>query len=83
MGPLDFAVELRRPRSDVDVFHAQVSHVPMKQRLELVTTVRPDGSYPKGKLVYHIVDEVDGVRLRVTAVDLERANSGSSMAVYW
>ena len=30
VGPLDFAIELRRPRFDVDVFHAQVRDVPVK-----------------------------------------------------
>ncbi len=29
MGALDFAVELRRSRLDVNVFHAQVSDVPV------------------------------------------------------
>ena len=47
VGPLDFAVELRRSRLDVDVFHAEVSHVPVKERLELVAAVSSDGAYPE------------------------------------
>ena len=73
--PLDFAIELRRPRFDVDVFHAQVRDVPVKQRLELMTSIGSNGSYPKRELLDHIVDEVDGVGLRMAAVHLECANS--------
>jgi hypothetical protein len=50
MGPLDFAVELRRSRFDVDVFHAEVSDVPVKERLELVAVVSSDGVYPEREL---------------------------------
>jgi hypothetical protein len=73
--PLDFAVELRRPRFDVDVFQAQVRYVPVEQRLELVTAIGSNRSYPKRELVHHVVDEVDSVGLGVAAVDLECANS--------
>jgi len=75
VGPLDFAVELRRSRLDVDVFHAEVSDVPVKERLELVAAVSSDGAYPERELRDDVVDEVDGVSLGMSAVDLECANS--------
>ena len=34
-----------------------------------------DGAYPKRELLDHVVDEVDGIRLRVPLVDLQRSNS--------
>ena len=46
VGPLDFAVELRRSRLDVDMFHAEVSDVPVKERLELVAAVSSNGADP-------------------------------------
>jgi hypothetical protein len=49
--------------------------VPVEQRLELVTAIGSDGSYPKRELLHDVVDEVDGVGLRVASVDLECANS--------
>jgi hypothetical protein len=51
--------------------------MPVEQRLELVSSVGSDGAYPKRELLHHIVDEVDGVSLRVAAVTLQRANSSS------
>ena len=40
-----------------------------------MTAIGSDGSYPKWKLLDHVVDEVDVVGLRVAAVDLECANA--------
>ncbi len=71
VGALDLPVELGRAWLDVDVLHAEVRDVPVEERLELVTAVRPDGADPKGELLHHIVDEVDGVGLGVAAVDLQ------------
>ena len=53
VGPLDFTVELRRSRLDVDVFHAEVSDVAVKERLELVAAVSSDGAYPERELRDH------------------------------
>jgi len=75
VGPLNLPVELRRSCLDIDVLHAQVSHVPMEERLELMAAIGADGSYPKRKLLHHVVDEVDGIGLRVPLVDLQRSNS--------
>ena len=84
VGPLDLAVLLRRARFDVDVPHPQVSHVPVEQGLELVAAVGSDRADPERELLHHVVDEVDGVCLRVAAVDLAcRTRVASSMAVYW
>ena len=75
MGPLDFPVQLWRARLDVDVFHALVGDMPVEERLELVAAVGSDGADPKRELLYHVVDEVDGTRLGVPAVDLQRPNA--------
>ena len=75
VGSLDFPVELRRSCLDVDVFHAQVSHMPMEERLELVASIGADGSDPERELLDHVVDEVDCIRLSVAVIDLECTNS--------
>ena len=80
---LDLAVQLRCARLDVDVFHAQVCHVPVKERLELVTAVSSDGAYPERELLHDVVDEIDGIGLRVTAVDLQRPNSRGITSRSW
>ena len=72
---LDLPIELRCRRLDVNVFHAQVRDVPMEKSLELVATIGADRANPKRKLLHDIVDEVDGVGLRVATVDLECSNS--------
>ncbi len=76
MRPFDLAVELRSAWPDVDVLHAQVCDMPMKERLELVAAVGLDRADPKRKLVDHVIDEVDGVGLGVAAIHLERAYAG-------
>ncbi len=73
--PLDLSVELWRLWLDVDVFHALVSYMPVEERLELVAAVGSDGLDPEGELLDDVIDEVDGVGLGVTLVDLQRANS--------
>ena len=52
----------------VDVLHAQVCDMPMEERLELVAAVGLNRADPKRKLFDHVVDEVDGVGLGVTAI---------------
>ena len=75
MGAFDFAIELRRARLDVDVFHAQVGDVPVEERLELVTSIGSDGADPKREFLHDGVDEVDGVGLGVASINLERSYS--------
>lgn len=75
VGSLDLAIELRRSCLDVDVFHAQVSHVPVEERLELVAAIGADRSDPERELLDHVVDEVDRIRLSVAVIDLECTNS--------
>ncbi len=40
-----------------------------------MAAVGSDAAYPERELLHHVVDEVDGVGLCVTAVDLQRPNS--------
>ena len=75
VGPLNLPVELRRSCLDVDVLHAQVSHVPVEERLELVAAIGADRSDPERELLDHVVDEVDRIRLSVAVIDLECTNS--------
>ncbi len=70
MRSFHLAVELRSTWSDVDVLHAQVCNMPMEERLKLVAAIRLDGADSKGELLDHVVDEVDGIGLRVASVDL-------------
>jgi hypothetical protein len=58
VGPvrsLDSTVQLRRPRLDVGVFHAQVCNVSVKERLELVAAIDSDGAYPERELLHDVV----------------------------
>ncbi len=72
MRSFDLSVELRRSRFDVDVFHARVGDVPVEERLELVAAIGSDRLDSKRELLHDVIDKVDGVRLRVTLVDLQR-----------
>lgn len=67
MRSLDLSVELSRAWLDVDVFHAQVSDVPVEERLELVAAVGSEGADPERELLHDIID---GIGLRVAVIDL-------------
>ena len=69
MRAFDLPVQLRCTRLDIDVADAVVGQVPMKQSLELMPAVRADGVNPERELAHDVVDERDGVRLRVSSVD--------------
>lgn len=71
MGPFHLAVQLRRARLDIHMPNPLVLHVPMKQGLELMSPVRPDGVDPEGELRQHVIYEADGIGLVVARVDLE------------
>jgi hypothetical protein len=73
--PFHLAVELRGPRFDVNMPDSSVLDMPMKEGLELMTSIRADCVDAKGELVDDIVDELDRVVLIVTVVDLERPDS--------
>jgi hypothetical protein len=47
----------------------------MEERLELVAAIRAEGSDSKRELFHDVIDEVDGIGLRVTLVDFQRSNS--------
>jgi hypothetical protein len=49
--------------------------MPMKERLEPVPPIRADRLYPKRELLHDGVDKVDGIRLRVPAIDSEPSYS--------
>jgi hypothetical protein len=68
---LDLPVELRRARLDVDVPDALVGQVPVEEDLEPVAAVRAHRVDAEGELPDDMVDERDGVLLRVAAIDLE------------
>ena len=72
MGSFDFAVQLRRSALYVSVPDTEVFDVPMELALELVTVVSPNFSNAEWKFFYDVVDEVDGVCLRVFLIDFER-----------
>ena len=50
--------------------------MPMELGLELVTVVSPNFSNAEWKLFGDVVNDVDGVCLRVFLIDFERANPG-------
>ena len=73
---LDHAIELRRPGLDVDVQDALVGQVPVELGLELMPAVCAHGVNAEGELLDDIVQEGDGVLLRVAAIDLEGPHPG-------
>ena len=75
MRTLDLAVQLRGASSDVRVADALVLDVPVELRLELMTVVGPDLPDSKWELIDDVVDEIDGARLGMLLVDLERPHS--------
>lgn len=77
MGSFDFAVELGGAPFDVGVPDPKIFDMPMELGLELVTVVGAHFANAKWKLFDDVVNEVDGVCLRVLLVVLEGANSGS------
>ena len=54
--------------------NASVREMPVKLRLELVPSVRPDGVNPKRKRVDHVIEKTDRVLLRMPSIDSERPN---------
>lgn len=50
--------------------------MPVEQGLELVTVVGADHRGAEGELLDNIINEVDGVLLRVPLVDLQRPDAG-------
>ena len=74
MRALDFPVELRCARFDIDMADPLVGQMPVKQGLELMPAIRADGVNPERKLPHDVIDERDGVLLRVSAVDAQRAD---------
>ncbi len=78
VGPVrsfHLAVELRCSRFDVDVPDPLFGYVSVGFCLELLSPIGSDRVSPKLKLLGNVADEVDGVGLRVAAVDLQPANS--------
>ena len=76
VGSFDFAIELRSAPFDVGVPDSEVFDMPMEFGLELVTVVGPHLANAEWKLFDDVINEVDGVCLRMLLVDLEGANSG-------
>ena len=74
MGSLDFAVELRRTRFDINMSRPLVFDVPVEVRLKLVSPIGSDRMDPKRKLFDHVVNEIDSALLIVTLLDLQRAD---------
>jgi len=52
-----------------------VVYISVKSRLELVPPIGSDRVSPEREFLGDVANEVDGVGLRVAAVDLQRANS--------
>ena len=67
---LDFAVQLGRLGFDVDMPHALVFDMPVKPGLKLMTSVRSDCADPEGKLLDHVVHELDRTSLVMFGMDL-------------
>ena len=76
VGSFDFAIELRGAAFDVGVPDPKNFNRPMEFGLELMSIIRAHLANAEWKLFDDVVNEVDGVCLRMFLVDLEGANSG-------
>ncbi len=76
VGTFDFAIELRGAPFDVGVPDPEIFDMPMEFGLNFVTVVGPHLANAELELFDNVVNEVDGVCLRMLLVDLESANSG-------
>ena len=76
VGSFDFSIELGRASFDVGVPDPEIFDMPMEFGLEFVAIIRMDFTNAEWELFDDVVNEVDGVCLRVFIVDLEGANSG-------
>src|SRR5262245_31535252 len=73
---LDLSVELWRTWLDVGVANAFVLDMPVEPGLEFVSVVGSDFLDPEREPSDHVVDEVDGIRLGVSIIDLRGADTG-------
>ena len=76
VGSFDFTIELRGAPLDVGVPDPEIFDMPMEFGPEFVVIIRTDFTNAEWELFDDVVNEVDGVCLRVFIVDLEGANSG-------
>ena len=74
VGTFDFAIELRGAPFDVGVPDPEIFDMPMEFGLELMTVVGPHLVNAEWELFDDMINEVDGVCLRMFFIDLERAN---------
>jgi hypothetical protein len=65
------------------VLHPEVFDMPVEEGLELVPAVRADGRDAERELLDHVVDEADGVLLRVAGLDLQRSDARGVVDGYW
>ena len=76
MGSLHFSIELGRAAFDVGVPDPEIFNMQIEFGLEFVAIIRTDFTNAEWELFDDVVNEVDGVCLRVFIVDLEGVNSG-------
>ena len=77
MRALNFAIEVRSPRADVDMANVQRLDVPMELRLKLRPVVGLNDVDAEWQPTQDLVDEPDGRPLVAGVVDFEDANAGA------
>lgn len=65
MRPFGLAIELGGSWFDVDMLYALIFNMPMELGLKLMSAIGPYGADPEGKLIDHIIHELDGTILIV------------------
>ena len=74
MRSFDLAIQLRRTGFDVSVADAKILNMPMEPGLKLMFIIGADFPDAEGELVDDVIDEVDGVGLRMAFVHFKGAN---------
>ena len=69
MRAFDFAIEPWCSWLDINMTNPLILNMPMELCLKLMTVVRPNGLNAKRKLLYNMIDEVDGILLIMPFVD--------------
>src|ERR1700730_17599770 len=77
MRALNFAIEVRSPRADVDMANVQRLDVAMELRLKLRPVVGLNNVDAEWQPTQDLVDESDGRPLVAGIVDFEDANAGA------
>ena len=66
---IDFTIETRRSRLDINVVYHEIFSVPMKSSLESMSVVGADTADPERKLIDNIIYKISSIYLILSPMD--------------